>query len=97
MTADMRFIVTEVEGFANPLSRAANSGLSCQVIDTAYNCRVMATFRSEQLTRTPHSIDTKEARRAYTLARVRELASIRAAELNADPTLGRHKQLRLAS
>ena len=78
-----RFIVTEVEGFAT--SRAAGNapmGISCHVVDSALGYRMMATFRSEQFTRTPLSVTTREARLAYARARVREMARARADELN---------------
>lgn len=43
----MRYVVTELEGYLNQTPRASSLGLSCHVIDTAYNRRLVATYRSE--------------------------------------------------
>jgi hypothetical protein len=93
LTGD-RFVVTEIEGFGT--SRAAGNGamgISCHVLDTAANYRMVATFRSEQFTRTPLAIDTREARLAYIRERVRNLARERAAQLNAGQAVERQLQL----
>lgn len=45
--ADSRFVVTELEGFASVIRSTSSPGLSCMVIDTKCNRRVMATWRSE--------------------------------------------------
>lgn len=42
----MRFVVTEIEGYSG-LSHARSRGISCMVVDTLWNRRVVATFRSE--------------------------------------------------
>jgi len=46
-----RFIVTELEGWtigtSGKTSGAAKSGISCHVIDTHWNHRLMATYRSD--------------------------------------------------
>lgn len=85
-----RFIVTEVGGFlerrtSGNTSGSAKPGLSCHVIDTALNCRVMATFRTESIPRMPLVHRTPADREAI----VRKMARVRAAELNADPLRGR--------
>lgn len=53
----MRYVVTELEGFLQVGGRQRASserpGLSCTVIDTQHNCRVMKTFRSEDESRGP--------------------------------------------
>jgi len=80
-----RFIVTEVEGFATPRksgARGEHQGISCHVIDTAVGYRMMATFRSEMMSRTPLSVTTRELRLAYVRKRVRAMARARADELN---------------
>jgi hypothetical protein len=40
-----RIAVTEIEGYT--ARRPPKLGLSCMVVDTAYNYRVLATYRSE--------------------------------------------------
>jgi hypothetical protein len=49
-----RYIVTELEGWAIGTSQSSGSsgklkGLSCHVIDTLVNRRVVATYRTEDL------------------------------------------------
>ena len=41
----MRYVVTELEGYS--ASRRSGLGLSCHVIDTACNRRLVASFRTE--------------------------------------------------
>jgi len=78
-----RFIVTEIEGYATPRhSGTKMPGISCHVLDTAFNHRLMATFRSEVFTRTPLSVETTGARREYAKEKARSLARARADELN---------------
>lgn len=72
-----RFIVTELEGLLQP-SRGGGKkpGLSCMVIDTAWNHRVAATFRSEEKNGGPTTRDGARQK-------IREAAAARANELNA--------------
>ena len=72
----MRYVVTELEGFGNadPRSSHANPGLSCHVIDTAWNRRLIATYRTEDL--------PVQARHEGKRIRVRRMASDHAARLN---------------
>jgi hypothetical protein len=42
-----RYVVTELEGFLNPAPSSKQPGLSCMVIDTVWNYRVLRTFRTE--------------------------------------------------
>ena len=75
--AVVRFIVTEIEGYTR-LERthsATHPGISCHVIDTLWNRRLMASYRSEDQPRgTGH--DREDARAA-----TRALAAQRAHEL----------------
>lgn len=72
-----RFTVTELTGYATMRKGAGGSeGLSCCVIDTAWNYRLLATYRSEDYTGTGH---TNMAAKRH----VRELAAAHAARLTA--------------
>jgi len=78
-----RFIVTELEGYATPRHSGMKlPGISCHVIDSAFNYKMMATFRSELFSRSPLSVTTKEGRLAYARERARSSARARADELN---------------
>lgn len=85
-----RYVVTEIEGFWTPTARV--SGSSFHVLDTAFNHRGVATFRSEDLrTRSyahPGASATYptpwEARQ-----KTREIAQAKADELNAEDQLKR--------
>jgi len=46
-----RFVVTELLGYITARKSPGPHGLSCHVIDTAWNRRLVATYRSEDLTR----------------------------------------------
>lgn len=73
-----RFQVTELEGFGNVRGSwyGTASGLSCTVIDTAWNYRVMATYRSDSYIRGPGGMV------ANAKAKARRLAAEHAARLN---------------
>ena len=45
----MRYVVTEIEGYNEPSCGKIHSpqGLSCHVIDTLWNRRMIASFRTE--------------------------------------------------
>ncbi len=73
----MRYVVTELEGF-NEFSRGSSlhPGLSCHVIDTAWNYRLVATYRTEDYGR--------GGRHWSKRLKVRERAAQHAERLNAD-------------
>jgi len=69
----VRYVVTEIEGYSLKSHGARPPALSCHVIDTMRNHRLMATFRSE---------GQKGIPRWRGWSRTRELAAERAALLN---------------
>lgn len=87
----MRFQVTDLRGFNEPGRwTTAEPGLSCTVVDTAWNFRVMAQFRSEarEYSTVIRRHWTGQMRkiggpRAIGRERCRELARLRCDELNA--------------
>lgn len=75
----IRFQVTELEGFDNVRGSwyGTASGLSCTVIDAAWNYQVIATYRSDSYIRGPGGTV------ANAKAKARRLATKHAARLNA--------------
>ena len=71
-----RYVVTELEGFPM-LESKRRSGLSCAVIDTAWNRRVVAAYRSEDYARARGTVASIESARAE--------AYSHAARLNGEP------------
>ena len=69
----VRYVVTEIEGYPLKPHGSRLPSLSCHVIDTMWNHRLVATFRSE---------DRKGIPRWRGRSRTRELAAERAALLN---------------
>jgi hypothetical protein len=83
-----RFVITEIEGYTTLRpSGTAPLGLSCHILDTAMNYRMVATFRTEAIggpvAHTP----------AERFVIVREQARVRAAQLNAGLAIERQLQL----
>lgn len=77
-----RYIVTELEGYGSIRNKSgqARTGLSCHVIDTAWNYRLVATYRTE---------DEGSRLGDRRFARVREKARDHAERLNATLPVGR--------
>ena len=72
----MRYVVTELEGYLNGgRGGGANVGLSCHVIDTAWNQRLIATYRTEDYPSGGHQ---------WARLAVRDRATRHAARMNAD-------------
>jgi hypothetical protein len=60
----LRYVVTELTGFLGDGRGSGPPGLSCHVVDTRLNRRVVATFRSEDEHRRQGSLGMRtEARR----------------------------------
>lgn len=68
-----RYIVTELEGFMEFSSGGgrANPGMSCHVLDTAWNYRLVASYRTESYGR---AAIPQYVKRGYIRARAREHA-----------------------
>jgi hypothetical protein len=68
-----RYIVTEIVGFMEFSSGGgrANAGMSCHVLDTAWNHRLVATYRTESYGRAPIPQNVK---RGYVRSKAREHA-----------------------
>lgn len=77
MRSEPRFIVTELEGFDTVDRRTGNPGLSCHVIDTHWNYRLVRTWRTEDYYRRGY---------AFACRYVRQRAQEHAAYLNAGKT-----------
>ena len=77
-----RYVVTEIEGHLTPISGPMLFGLSCHVIDTVWNHRMVATFRTEDMRYRGRTYDYK---RILVREQSRRLADElnRAAELQA--------------
>jgi hypothetical protein len=63
-----RYVVTELGGYAHIDSRTIAPGISCTVVDTAWNYRQVATFRSEDYGGTTDTRLRTARRRATELA-----------------------------
>lgn len=57
-----RYVVTELSGFATMTTGRGTPGLSCMVLDTVYNRRVLRTWRSEDYAGPSHGNGKETAR-----------------------------------
>lgn len=71
-----RYIVTELEGQLDMTGGPFRNGLSCMVIDTAYNRRLIATYRTEDYRAIPGVFGaTLEQKFSYVRGMARDHAS----------------------